>query len=121
MSERTVTIGGGKWTYRCSMGQKRDYYKAMDATLADEKGVFASRYEQCEVMLGFVEGTVEKVVGLKDKSGKPYKTARAAAEAMDEVDVALLVGAIINNQEDESGNAASGSALPPEVTSVGTQ
>jgi len=121
--DHTVTIAGGKWTYKCSMGRKRAYYAAMQEALAvpsdDMQGVFAARIAQSDAMLQFVADCVRKVDGLKDASGKAYKSVQAAIEDLDEGDVMLLVGAIVNNQDDadgEPGNDSSGSASPQEHT-----
>jgi len=121
--DHTVTIAGGKWTYKCSMGRKRAYYAAMQEALAvpsdDMQGVFAARIAQTDAMFAFVTDCVRKVEGLKDASGKAYKSVQAALDDMDEGDVMLLVGAIVNNQDDadgEQGNDSSGSASPHEPT-----
>lgn len=121
--DHTVTIAGGKWTYKCSMGRKRAYYAAMQEALAvpsdDIQGVFAARIAQTDAMFAFVTDCVRKVEGLKDASGKAYKSVQAALDDMDEGDVMLLVGAIVNNQDDadgEPGNDSSGSASPHEPT-----
>jgi len=121
--DHTVTIAGGKWTYKCSMGRKRAYYAAMQEALAvpsdDIQGVFAARIAQTDAMFAFVTDCVRKVEGLKDASGKAYKSVQAALDDMDEGDVMLLVGAIVNNQDDadgEQGNDSSGSASPQEHT-----
>jgi hypothetical protein len=121
--DHTVTIAGGKWSYKCSMGRKRRYYAEMQEALAvpsdDIQGVFAARIAQTDAMFAFVTDCVRKVEGLKDASGKAYKSVQAAIEDLDEGDVMLLVGAIVNNQDDadgEPGNDSSGSASPQEHT-----